>query len=35
MPASASAAGQPVRPAPIDSNSGLDGWFLDRLFGRR
>jgi penicillin-binding protein 1A len=34
-PASASAAGQPVRPAPIDSNSGLDGWFLDRLFGRR
>jgi hypothetical protein len=29
-PASAS-----VRPAPIDSNSGLDGWFLDRLFGRR
>jgi penicillin-binding protein 1A len=34
-PASPSAAGQPVRPAPIDSNSGLDGWFLDRLFGRR
>jgi penicillin-binding protein 1A len=25
--------GQAVRPAPIDS--GLDGWFLDRLFGRR
>ena len=34
-PASASAAGQPVRPAPIDSNSGIDGWFLDRIFGRR
>jgi penicillin-binding protein 1A len=25
--------GQAVRPAPIDR--GLDGWFLDRLFGRR
>jgi penicillin-binding protein 1A len=27
--------GQAVRPAPINSSSGLDGWFLDRLFGRR
>jgi penicillin-binding protein 1A len=34
-PANASAPGQPVRPAPIDSSNGLDGWFLDRLFGRR
>jgi hypothetical protein len=25
--------GQSVRPTPI--NSGIDGWFLDRLFGRR
>jgi penicillin-binding protein 1A len=25
--------GQTVRPEPIDR--GLDGWFLDRLFGRR
>jgi penicillin-binding protein 1A len=25
--------GQAVRPQPIDR--GLDGWFLDRLFGRR
>jgi penicillin-binding protein 1A len=34
-PTNASAGGQPVRPAPIDSTSGIDGWFLDRLFGRR
>jgi penicillin-binding protein 1A len=34
-PTNASAGGQPVRPAPIDSSNGLDGWFLDRLFGRR
>ena len=27
------AGGQAVRPQPIDR--GLDGWFLDRLFGRR
>jgi penicillin-binding protein 1A len=27
------ASGQAVRPQPIDR--GLDGWFLDRLFGRR
>jgi len=27
------AGGQGVRPQPIDR--GLDGWFLDRLFGRR
>jgi hypothetical protein len=26
-------AGGAVRPQPIDS--GIDGWFLDRLFGRR
>jgi penicillin-binding protein 1A len=31
----ASAGGQPVRPAPINSSSGVDTWFLDRLFGRR
>jgi hypothetical protein len=24
---------QAIRPQPIDR--GLDGWFLDRLFGRR
>jgi penicillin-binding protein 1A len=29
----AQAGGQAVRPQPIDR--GLDGWFLDRLFGRR
>jgi hypothetical protein len=27
------AASQAARPQPIDR--GLDGWFLDRLFGRR
>jgi hypothetical protein len=27
------AGSQAVRPQPIDR--GLDGWFLDRLFGRR
>jgi hypothetical protein len=27
------ASGQAARPQPIDR--GLDGWFLDRLFGRR
>jgi penicillin-binding protein 1A len=31
--AGAQAGGQAVRPQPIDR--GLDGWFLDRLFGRR
>ncbi|MGA7486030.1 MAG: penicillin-binding transpeptidase domain-containing protein, partial [Xanthobacteraceae bacterium] len=29
----AAAGGSAVRPQPIDS--GIDGWFLDRLFGRR
>jgi penicillin-binding protein 1A len=32
-PTSVGSTGQQVRPAPIDS--GMDGWFLDRLFGRR
>jgi penicillin-binding protein 1A len=32
-PAGAPTNGQAVRPAPIDP--GIDGWFLDRLFGRR
>ena len=31
--AGAQAGSQAVRPQPIDR--GLDGWFLDRLFGRR
>jgi penicillin-binding protein 1A len=31
--APAQGSGQSMRPAPI--NSGIDGWFLDRLFGRR
>src|SRR5262249_36056767 len=31
--AATAAGGQPVRPAPIDSS--VDGWFLDKLFGRR
>jgi len=30
---SGQAGGQSVRPQPIEP--GLDGWFLDRLFGRR
>ena len=32
-PATVGSTGAAVRPAPIDS--GMDGWFLDRLFGRR
>src|SRR5262249_6145412 len=32
-PTNTAASGQPVRPAPIDSS--VDGWFLDKLFGRR
>jgi penicillin-binding protein 1A len=32
-PTNTSSGGQPVRPAPIDSS--VDGWFLDKLFGRR
>jgi penicillin-binding protein 1A len=32
-PAGGQTGGPPVRPQPIDS--GIDGWFLDRLFGRR
>jgi penicillin-binding protein 1A len=33
--AAASAHGGEPRPAPADDRSGLDGWLLDRLFGRR
>jgi penicillin-binding protein 1A len=32
-PTTGQGSGAPVRPAPIDR--GMDGWFLDRLFGRR
>src|SRR5262245_3361320 len=32
-PPASSGSAAPVRPAPIDP--GMDGWFLDRLFGRR
>jgi penicillin-binding protein 1A len=32
-PIAAQGAGTGVRPAPIER--GLDGWFIDRLFGRR
>jgi hypothetical protein len=32
-PLSAPIGGHAVRPQPIDR--GLDGWFLDKLFGRR
>jgi hypothetical protein len=32
-PIAAQGGGTGVRPAPIER--GLDGWFIDRLFGRR
>jgi hypothetical protein len=32
-PIGAQVGGSGVRPAPIER--GLDGWFIDRLFGRR
>jgi hypothetical protein len=32
-PLGAQGGGSAVRPAPIER--GLDGWFIDRLFGRR
>jgi penicillin-binding protein 1A len=32
-PLGAQSVGSALRPAPIER--GLDGWFIDRLFGRR